>query len=128
MNLTVKQMETLIALVETMETNFDLDADFELAAEDDFFNWANEENIRGAFAGKTVSGRMSSLMKKGILQKDYAYETKWVKVRRCLTLKEIAYPLWTFSSKEMFGKALGIKKGESPRDALNRMKAIVEAA
>lgn len=123
MNLTTKQIETLVTLVENMEVNFSFDIPFKAEdVEGDFFNWANEDDIRGAFSGKTVSGRMSSLMKKGILMKDYAYETKWVKVRRVLTLKDIAHPLWCFSSVEKFVEALGIKEGDSVNDALNRLK------
>lgn len=127
MKLTVKQMETIVGLVQSMECNFSFDKPFDLAAcSDDFFNWANEEDIRAGLNGKTVSGRLSSLMKKGILLKDYVYESKWVKVRRTLTLKEIAYPLWTFNSKETFAEVLNIQEGESVNDALDRMKAAIQ--
>ena len=126
MKLTIKQMETLVGLVENMEVNFSFDEPFEAAASpDDFFNWANEEDIRAGFEGKTVSGRLSSLMKKGILSKEYAYESKWVKIRRTLVLKEIAHPLWHFTSMDVFADALGIQKGESVNNALNRMKALI---
>lgn len=126
MKLTKKQIETLVVMVEGMELNFSLFDEFETAAcEDDFFNWANEDDIRGMFSGKTVSGRMSSLMKKGILNKEYVYDTCWVRVRRMMVLKQVAQPLWTFRSKEVFAKALGIQKGESVMDALTRLKAAI---
>jgi len=122
MNLTDKQKETLLAMVNTMEVNFSFDVPFEEVCEDDFFNWANEEDIRGNLQGKTVSGRMSSLMKKGVFETQSVYETKWVKVRKTLVLKEVEYPLWTFTSKEMFGKVFDIQPGETINSALERMK------
>ena len=126
MKLTLKQKQLLIAVAESMEVNFSFSEEFETcAAEDDFFNIVNENDIRKAFQGKAVSGIMSALHKKGIFIDDCAWESKWVKVRGCLTLKDIKIPLWRFHDKMTFADVYGIRKGESVYDALDRMKAEV---
>ena len=126
MKLTAKQIQVLVAMVETMETNFSLDLPFhENADEGDFFNWANEDDIRNKFQGKSISGIMSHLIKKGILLKDYSYETKWVKVRRAVVLKQIEHSLYCFASKDLFAEVFGIKEGESARTAMNRLMETV---
>lgn len=129
MKLTTKQKTLLVAVAESMEVNFSFFDNFEdCASDDDFFNIANENDIRKAFQGKAVSGIMSSLQKKGIFYNDVAYETKWVKVRRCLTLKEIEIPLWRFCDKMTFADVYGIRSGESVNDALDRMKQEIREA
>ena len=123
MKLTTKQKQLLIAVAESMEVNFSFSNDFHAcAAEDDFFNIINEEDLRQAFQGKAVSGIMSALWKKGIFIDDCAYETKWVKVRGCWMLKRIEIPLWRFQDKETFADVYGIRQGESVKNALDRMK------
>lgn len=123
MKLTRKQKELLVAVAESMEVNFSFTECFEdCAAEDDFFNIVNENDIRKAFQGKAVSGIMSALSKKGVFMNDCAHETKWMKVRGCWMLKTIEIPLWRFWDKSTFADVYGIKQGESVYDALNRMK------
>ena len=127
MKLTLKQKQLLVAVAESMEVNFSFTQSFDdCAAEDDFFNIVNEDDIRRAFQGKAVSGIMSALHKKGIFIDDCAWETKWVKVRGCLTLKDIMIPLWRFHNKQTFADVYNIQKGESVNDALNRMREEIQ--
>lgn len=129
MKLTTKQKTLLVAVAESMEVNFSFFDNFEeCASEDDFFNIVNENNLREAYEGKAVSGIMSSLHKKGIFIHDVAYESKWVRVRRCLTLKQIEIPLWRFCDKFTFADVYGIRSGESVNDALDRMKQEIREA
>ena len=129
MKLTTKEIETLVAITENMDKNFSFDKPFDAERIGwDFFNWADERDIRGAFSGKTVSGRMSSLVKKGILRKNCdTVEQKWVRVRRRLVLKDFVITLWTFPCVNKFVEALGIKEGDSVNDALNRLKEKIYA-
>ena len=131
MKLTTKEIETLVAITENMDKNFSFDEPFDAERIGwDFFNWADEKDIRGAFSGKTVSGRMSSLVKKGILRKNCdTVEHRYVEVgkRRRIALKEFVITLWTFPCVNKFVEALGIKEGDSVNDALNRLKERIYA-
>ena len=127
MKLTLKQKQFLVAIADTMEMNFSSFNDFhENAADDDFFNIVNEDDIRRVFNGKSVSGIMSALSKKGIFIEDCAWETKLVKKGRVLELRDIKIPLWRFLNKDVFADDYNIRQGDSLDDALIRMRIEIQ--
>lgn len=127
MKLTLKQKQLLVAVAENLEVNFSYTESFDdCAAEDDFFQIFNEDDMRAVFQGKSVSGIMSSLHKKGIFIDDCVWDTEWVKVRGCLTLKDVKIPLWRFTNKQVFADVYNINKGESVNDALDRMRQEIQ--